>query len=136
MTSMASYSFACAQAQEKAAADAEAAQATLQAAQEKANSNKARADEAEQSLAAESAARSEGNRKFNELEVCKALTMFTANAQSCVKKVIAATLLVLFGYGVWLVQLVTGHFMCKTPFFLAETVLADNVWRGASADLS
>lgn len=59
----------CVQAQEKANTDAEAAQAALDAAQEKADSNEARALEAEQKLAAESAAYSEVNEKFKELEV-------------------------------------------------------------------
>ena len=62
----------CVQAQEKADTDAEAAQAALDAAQEKADINEARALEAEQKLAVESAVHIEVDEKFNELEVCKA----------------------------------------------------------------
>ena len=64
-----SISFVSVQAQEKAATDAEAALTALQAAQQQADSNETRAIEAEQKLAAESAARSEVDQRFNELEV-------------------------------------------------------------------
>lgn len=57
------------QAQEKAAADAEAAQVALQAAQEKADNNEARAVEAENKLAAEVAAHTTADNKLSELEV-------------------------------------------------------------------
>lgn len=71
----------CVQAQEKADTDAEAAQAAVHAAQEKADSNEARAVEAEQKLAAESAAHIEVGEKFKEIEVCKAPHAPSVNVQ-------------------------------------------------------
>ena len=44
-----------------------------------------------------------------------------------VQSMIVMTLLVLFGYGAWLVQLTKGQFICRTPLLLADIVLADNV---------
>lgn len=61
----------CVQAKEKAATEAEAAHIALHAAQEKADSNEARAVEAEQKLAAETAARTEVDSRFTELQVCR-----------------------------------------------------------------
>lgn len=58
------------QAQAKADKDAEAAKAAIQAAQEQATSNEARAVAAEKKLAAEVAAHSDADAKFVELEVC------------------------------------------------------------------
>jgi hypothetical protein len=60
------------QAQAKAYKDAEAAKAAIQAAQEQATGNEARAVEAEEKLAAEVAAHSDADAKFVDLEVCTA----------------------------------------------------------------
>ncbi len=60
------------QAQAKADKDAEAAKAAIQAAQEQATGNEARAVEAEEKLAAEVAAHSDADAKFVDLEVCTA----------------------------------------------------------------
>lgn len=74
------------QAQAKADKDAEAAKAAIQAAQEQATSNQARAVEAEEKLAAEVAAHSDADAKFVELEVCSA-TCFDSACLSCVNTV-------------------------------------------------
>lgn len=58
------------QAQVEANKGAEVAKAAIQAAQEQATSNEARAVEAEQKLAAEVAAHSDADAKFVDLEVC------------------------------------------------------------------
>ncbi len=57
------------QAQAKADKDAEAANAAIQAAEERASSLATRALEAEQKLASETAAHTESDNKFAELEV-------------------------------------------------------------------
>lgn len=111
---------ACVQAQETAAIDAEAAHAALQAAQEKGDSNEARAVEAEQNLAAESAARIEIDQKFSELQVCKASTMPTVTVWCIYEDDHQSHTACL----VWL--MVFG--LCKTLLLLADTVLsADSV---------
>ena len=69
------------QAQEKAATDAEAAQAALQLAQEKADSNEARAVAAEEKLASETAARNETDSKLRELQVCSLLHALTRSSK-------------------------------------------------------